>query len=96
MSESRASLTGCPSECRGCEVETSQQGYGPGPLVGLHLALSSILTFLLPLVTTMVGAWWARQSPLSQLMGGLLGLFSGMLVVRLCVMLRWPIRGGEP
>jgi len=93
---SRTSSTGCPTECRGCAIETSPQVLGSGPLVGLDLALYSILTFLLPLVTTMAGAWWARHSPLWQLMGGILGLLSGMLIVRLCVLMRSRVRRGEP
>jgi len=41
------------------------------------------VTFLVPLLTALIGAVILRQSPLSQLLGGLAGLFLGMLLVRL-------------
>jgi len=68
----------------------------PGPLVGAHFALFSILTFFLPLATALLGAWLADHSPVSQLLGGLSGLFAGMLVVRLCVIVCVRIGRGEP
>jgi hypothetical protein len=95
LPEARTSLPGCPAECRGCAEPRSGYVLEPGPLSGSHLALYSILTFILPLVTAVVGAWWASYSPQTQLMGGLLGLFFGMVVVRLCVVVRARFQRGE-
>ena len=96
LPDSRTSLPGCPAACGGCEEASTGPPVDPGPLTGSHLALYSVLTFLLPLVTAVTGAWWASYSPQLQLLGGLLGLFFGMLVVRLCVVVRGRVRRGDP
>lgn len=95
MPNSRIKLDGCPAECQGCGEVASSPVAAAGPLVGSSLAAHSLLTFVLPLILALVGAIWADAGPVSQLSGGVAGLFVGMLVVRAYVILRTRFRRGE-
>ena len=75
----------CPAECAGCPESGAEPATHEAPFQGWAMALASILVFLVPLATGVLGALAASSSPSSQLLGGVLGLFIGILGVRLCV-----------
>jgi hypothetical protein len=77
------SPSACPVDCPGCLEADESLAPGAAPLVGWPLVLAAAVTFLVPLSTALIGAVILRQSPHSQLLGGLAGLFVGMVLVRL-------------
>ena len=94
MPESRPHTAGCPAECPGCAVGRAEQISAAGPFAGRTLVLAATLTFLLPLICSVLGTWFAGGSPSSQLVGGLAGLVMGMLMARGWVLVG-TMRGGR-
>ena len=92
VSEPGLQLTHCPAECRACEEVEAL----PTPLTGSRLALSSIVTFLLPLVAALAGAWLGGRSPHGQLLGSLLGLGLGMSIARWLLVASRATGRGDP
>jgi hypothetical protein len=75
-------VAACPVDCPSCGAAGPQVGAENDPAGGGLLAGISILVFVVPLATTLVGALLAGVGPVEQLAGGFIGLGTGMITAR--------------
>ena len=96
MTTNRENSPACAAGCRECPVAEPALDGPAAPYRGRSLVLLSLLTFMLPLVTAVAGAVLAAAGPLSELLGGAIGLAVGMLAVRAWVVVYEPSERGQP
>ena len=83
LSAGRSPVAACPADCPGCPDPEPDPVPDPELLDGWSLVGTSLLVFLVPLAFAVAGACLLRSTPLTQLLGSVLGLVMGILAVRL-------------
>ncbi len=73
----------CDGGCSGCDQTGGASRPVEGGFSGLALVLSSILYFVVPVVTGILGAALAGPDPAATGVGGIAGLLLGMIVTTL-------------
>ena len=73
----------CDADCSHCqafEMNSEIECASPEILTGTKLGLASILTFIIPLIGAISGAYFTSQSHTLQLVGALAGFFIGLVI----------------